>query len=87
MTAYFNKPIQPSVALGPRKAVPIPPDAIWVVRSKSVSVTAVAATCGSSANFRMIRNFLSRRISGGCSSSSLKIETYDRAVIALNNAG
>jgi hypothetical protein len=87
MTASYNKPIQPSGTLGPRKAVPIPPDAIWV------SAKQVCQRYGGRSNMWLVRKlqndptFPKPTYFGRLQFFLLEnLETYDRAVIALSTA-
>jgi hypothetical protein len=86
MTASYNKPIQPSGALGPRKPVPIPPDAIWI------SAKQVCQRYGGRSNMWLVRklqsdlNFPKPTYFGRLQFFMLdNFEAYDRAVMALNN--
>jgi hypothetical protein len=87
MTANYNKPIEPSGALGPRKAVPIPPDAIWI------SAKQVCERYGGRSNMWLVRklhndsNFPKPTYFGRLQFFRLAtLETYDRTVIARSNA-
>jgi hypothetical protein len=87
MTASYNKPIQPSGALGARKAVPIPPDAIWI------SAKQVCQRYGGRSNMWLVRklqtdaNFPKPTYFGRLQFFKLEtLETYDRTVIARSNA-
>jgi hypothetical protein len=78
---------EPSAALGPRKTVPIPPDAIWI------SAKQVCQRYGGRSNMWLVRklqgdsNFPKPIYFGRLQFFKLKnLETYDRAVIARNNA-
>jgi hypothetical protein len=76
-----------SVALGPRRAVPIPPDAIWI------SARQVCQRYGGRSNMWLVRKlqgdstFPKPTYFGRLQFFKLEnLEAYDRAVIARNNA-
>lgn len=83
----MNKSIQPSGALGPRKDIPIPPDAVWI------SAKQVRQRYGGRSNMWLVRklqndaNFPKPTYFGRLQFFKLEnLENYDRTVIAQSSA-